>query len=127
MARDTMQYDHTAYADTTHSERADCAVRAVSVAACLSYDEVYALFASVGRRAGKPTQISITEQVITQLFPGVHYCPTWGITLTSFLPEHNLGHYVVHVPNHLIAVCDGVVYDWRLRRYRRIHGYWRVC
>jgi len=128
-----MKYERTAYADGgLASEAKDCSIRAVSVAACIDYSEAYRLFAVAGRKPKKSTQLHITSAVLGQLFPGVSYHTTfWGweknLNLARFIREHSTGHYVVHVSQHLIAICDGVVHDWNPKQYRRVFGYWQLC
>jgi hypothetical protein len=119
----------------------DCVCRAVAIAACEPYGEVYADLANfalserprVGGKRSHPEQgikRATTRRFLTQ--KGWVWTPTMGIgTGTKVhlrLYELPAGRLIVQVSRHLVAVVDGVVHDLRdpSRRGRRcVYGYWQ--
>jgi hypothetical protein len=113
--------------DAGFNEHRDCSVRALSVAACISYSDSHAIFAKHGRRARHGTPLPISSDVISALFPQAERIFLGGhITLSAFVAAHPKGHWIVATGSHMFAVCDSVVYDWDLHARCRIHWAWRV-
>jgi len=112
-----VKYIRAVYSDNSTSfagERLDCSIRAFSVAACISYEESHQLFEKHGRQTGHATSTSISTKVWQEAFPSATYVRiNPGMTLNQFVSQYKTGHYIVHVRHHALAVCDGVIYDWK--------------
>lgn len=93
----------------------DCAVRAVSVALEISWEEAYALIAGNGYRMGDVmSSDSVWGSVLRQngfyrkAIP--NSCPDC-YTAEDFCEEHPQGVYVLAFGGHVATVRDGCLYD----------------
>jgi hypothetical protein len=115
-------------ADSTHSDRNNCALNAVSIALSKPYYEVYRVFRLVGRRGGKGSSIKqITDAVTLLKIDGeagmtidkikdkvlsLYKPPTYvKITLDKFAKMYPTGKFIVIKSRHALALVDGVWYD----------------
>ena len=120
-----MKHTRDVYA-TASGDRNDCSVRSLATAACLPYDDAHAAFAKHGRKSGRKTPTSVTAKVVKDFFPHAQSVKG-GITLNRFVAAYPVGHFVVHVRGHALAVCDGVVHDWKPGQRRQVRWAWRIC
>lgn|SRR5574341_439091 len=136
------------------AESRDCAVRALMVAACISYGAAFELLRAAGRKNNKgTTQRQLESAIRAAGFPyataqwnpitkktcymrpskyvdehGFILEPATRIsrsTVAQFARDNSRGHFVVHVANHFITICDGVVHDWR-RSKRTVDYFWKL-
>jgi hypothetical protein len=120
----------TAYAERVPeaaNENKDCSVRAHAVAACVSYAEAHALYAKHGRAARCPTSYSTTYAAMREVASMELGSPR--CTIAAFVKARPVGHYVVHVSAHALAIVDGVVHDWgkgTSGARRQIRAAWRL-
>ena len=125
-----MKHSRESYAEGSSQELNDCAVRAFSVAACVSYEEAYKLFKGAGRRDNTSTSLDISNRVVRQEIPGAKHYLDYAlkrITLKKFVEENPKGHFIVGVKCHALAICDGVVHDWSASRRRVVRSYWQLA
>lgn len=50
-------------------------------------------------------------------------------TIAEFAARHPRGHFILQVLGHYVALCDGVVHDWKMRtaRARReVRAFWQL-
>jgi hypothetical protein len=119
-------FNREIYAEETGGERKDCAVRAFSVAACVSYSTAQEIYQRHGRNPNKGTPFFVTERVMATEFPDALFTTHNDITLPKFVRLYNKGHYLVHVRGHALAVVDGVIHDWRPRPKTKVRCAWRL-
>ena len=93
----------------------DCAVRAVSVALDLDWEQAYALIAAAGYDVGDmPSSDSVWGAVLRQ--HGFYRnavpdsCPDC-YTAADFAAEHPQGVFVLGFGGHVATVKDGVIFD----------------
>ena len=93
----------------------DCAVRAVSVALDIDWEQAYALLAAMGYAMGDmPSSDAVWGAVLRQngfyrqSIPDT--CPDC-YTASDFASEHPVGVYVLGFGGHVATVRDGVLYD----------------
>lgn len=93
----------------------DCAVRAVSVALDLDWEQAYALIAAAGYAMGDmPSSDSVWGAVLRQ--HGFYRnavpdsCPDC-YTAADFAAEHPQGVFVLGFGGHVATVKDGVIFD----------------
>lgn len=93
----------------------DCAVRAVSVALGISWEDAYALIAAAGFAMG---DVMSSNSVWGALLRKHGYsrmnlpdeCPDC-YTAEDFVRDHPHGTYVLGFGNHVATAIDGVIYD----------------
>lgn len=93
----------------------DCAVRAVSVALNISWEDAYALITAAGFAMGDmPSSNSVWGAVLRQHgFSRMNLpdeCPDC-YTADDFAHDHPRGIYVLGFGNHVATVRDGIIYD----------------
>lgn len=93
----------------------DCAVRAVSAALGISWEEAYALLTKAGFQMGDmPHSNSVISAVLRmQGFYRAsipNRCPDC-YTAEDFAREHPRGTYVLGFTNHVAAIKDGIILD----------------
>lgn len=93
----------------------DCAVRAVSVALDISWEDAYALITAAGFAMGDmPSSNSVWGAVLRQHgFSRMNLpdeCPDC-YTAADFVRDHPRGIYVLGFGNHVATVRDGIIYD----------------
>jgi hypothetical protein len=93
----------------------DCAVRAVSAALNISWEEAYDLIADAGyKMADMPSSDSVWSAVLRQhgfyrkAIP--NFCPDC-YTTADFAKDHPHGTYVLAFGGHVATVKDGVLLD----------------
>lgn len=93
----------------------DCAIRAVSVALGISWEEAYSLIAAMGYAMGDmPSSDAVWGAVLRQngfyrqSIPDT--CPMC-YTASDFASEHPRGVYVLGFGGHVATIRDGVLYD----------------
>ena len=111
-------------------ERSDCAVRAISIAACISYEAAHALLEKHGRQRGKPTKWTVIRKAMEDLFPEVwfkSFASTKPLTLVRICELYPKGNFVLFTTRHAFALCDGVVHDWQSHPLCRVIGFYKLC
>jgi hypothetical protein len=125
------------------AETNDCAVRAVSAATKIPYEEVLLCFKLCGRRSRKSTQTNITWAVLQQF--GYSYT---AVCLSDFNPpsraargKHGItshhpdrfphmwkgkGTFLCFSQGHVWAVVDGTVIDWSRGKSLRVRHIARI-
>ena len=97
-------------------ETRDCAVRALAVAACVSYDEAHAACKAEGRRDRQGTYEGTLKRAAMRLAPGASCLRYddgfYGKTARDVAAMFPVGHFVLWSRNHAFALCDGVLHDW---------------
>lgn len=93
----------------------DCAVRAVSMALNISWENAYALITAAGFAMGDmPSSNSVWGAVLRQHgFSRMNLpdeCPDC-YTAEDFAHDHPRGIYVLGFGNHVATVRDGIIYD----------------
>ncbi len=93
----------------------DCAVRAVSVALNISWEDAYALITAAGFAMGDmPSSNSVWGAVLRQHgFSRMNLpdeCPDC-YTAEDFAHDHPRGIYVLGFGNHVATIRDGIIYD----------------
>ena len=124
-----MKHSREFYAKGSSQERNDCAVRAFSVASCVSYKEAHKLYKAAGRKDKKATPPHLSSLVIRQEIPEAKHYLDYAlkrITLKKFVEENPKGHFIVGVTCHALAICDGVVHDWQPGWRRIVRSYWQL-
>jgi hypothetical protein len=93
----------------------DCAVRAVSVALCVSWETAFALIANAAfQMADMPSSNSVWGAVLRQHGFYRHTVPNECpdcYTAADFCKDHPRGVYVLGFGNHVATVIDGDLYD----------------
>lgn len=93
----------------------DCAVRAVSVALGIDWEEAYDLISDAGyKMADMPSSNSVWGAVLRQFGFYRSSIPTECedcYTAYDFAMDHPKGTYVLGFGNHVATVKDGVLYD----------------
>lgn len=109
---------------TVDGETNDCHVRAISLAAGISYEESHRLHEEAGRVRGEGTHYTTSRKVISALglkvvkYENCKYPPALKgrsyvyPTVKQFIWDHPKGTYLVHRRGHAFAIIDGVVHDW---------------
>lgn len=94
----------------------DCAVRALALAASLSYQDAHDLLSWHGRQKDGVTRNA--HKLYDVLFPECRIEATAGHhpmydrpTVGQFLKAHPVGRFLCMVKGHAFAVRDGIVYD----------------
>lgn len=116
----------TAESPLARGEKKDCAVRALAVAACVSYDEAHAACAAEGREPRQGTHPYVIARAARRLAPGAYGLPLsdqclYGRTARAIAAAYPVGHYVLWSNSHAFALCDGTLHDWANK-----HGLARV-
>lgn len=93
----------------------DCAIRAVSVALGIDWEEAYDLIADAGYNMGDmPSSDSVWGAVLRQhgfyrkVIPNT--CPDC-YTAENFAQDHPHGVYVLGFGGHVATIVDGIIYD----------------
>jgi hypothetical protein len=97
----------------TH-ESNDCVVRAISIAYCTEYEKIHAALHKLGRKEGKGISTRLAMQgrefiwhKSSSAYAQSHVSGNVG----AFIKANPVGHYVVRVRGHALAVIDGVIHD----------------
>jgi len=102
-------------------ERADCVVRALSLAANRPYAEIHALCAQHGREYGRGTSGDVVIKSCRALggigvpirgWSDAYVTARSGPTLAEFIRRHPKGRFYLNKRGHGFALIDGVVHDW---------------
>lgn len=93
----------------------DCAVRAISKALYLSWDEAFDLLAKVSKAIGDMQNANSAIDLLLRsngfyrkVIPDT--CP-FCYTANDFCKDHSRGIYVLGFGNHVATVIDGDIYD----------------
>jgi hypothetical protein len=115
-------------------KKADCTVRALSVARGMSYAHAWSLLYSVQAAHNHchfalfdylrewPTLMGVKRYIPTPARAGVR-----RMTVQDFVALYPKGSYIVQVAHHATAVEDGVIIDtWNCAR-RCVYGAWEMA
>lgn len=110
----------------------DCTVRALAKACALDYDVAYEKLQAAGRICNRGFDFkkwAKTNKVYERSFTWKALQAVKGqprMTLAKFAEEYDDGYYIARLSKHVVAVCNGVVYDtFENRPDRCVYGYWR--
>lgn len=113
----------TAYSAKTQSsekEHNDCHVRALAIAANISYDASLAIHKKHGRKDRAATYGTTASRVVQEMGMrklNIRRANEWGRaaypTVKQFVWDHPKGRFLVHRSGHAFAIIDGVVHDWQ--------------
>jgi hypothetical protein len=92
-------------------EANDCAVRALSAAAAVSYDEAHRATEAAGRRPRRGTPIEVTRQAARLLGMRVRHFRAQGNEHRAAELVKPQGRYIVRVTRHVYAIVNGVSFD----------------
>lgn len=96
-------------AESSHpQERRDCTVRALAIAARLSYDTAHAILASCGRKTKRGPKSSRYNTFMARR--NGRALKRSG-SVGKFAELHPNGRFIIHVRGHAFALVDGVAYD----------------
>lgn len=118
------QHDDAGRSSFEVAERNDCSVRAWALARGITYAESHEAFRLAGRRTRGRTSQEVSARVM-----GTREIPARPLSYVSFLAEHPVGRYVVHLKGHAIAVVDGVQLDMEgkiIRMRSNVYHFWTV-
>lgn len=102
----------------------DCAIRALSKATGMSWDEAYEELANAGRELGlMMDSVESIEYYLDKRYPRRCYS---SMTLDEFTKEYPRGRYIVSMNGHLTSVVDGYIYDSFNPSNRRILCSWLI-
>lgn len=95
----------------------DCAVRALSKALDLSWDEAFNILVNTARiRGDMPSSNAVIDEVLSdygfhkETFSDCYKCHT----VSEFAENHPYGTYVLGLGNHVVALINGDWWDsWR--------------
>lgn len=116
MKRATVEYRKTPAA--FRDEKRDCAVRALRIAANVSYESAHKTLASFGRMRKHGTYIGTMAMAAARFNLLKVHQPASGsgvenATVAQFLRAHRSGRYVLYRNRHFFAIVNGVVHDYR--------------
>jgi hypothetical protein len=119
-----MKHDSTAYSaiQAPQGERADCSVRALAIAAGMSYADAYQAFKEAGREDGKRTSWAVSCRLYERLgfcrhetrtcrYDGRRIAASY-MTVAQLIRGHPKGRFILNRRGHAFALIDGVVHDW---------------
>lgn len=96
-------------------QRNDCVIRAIAIVFEQDYDEVYDLFAKLGRKSGRGVAKRVWQKRLNAIADRTPYPAVAGqprMSLADFAAtDGREGRWVVQCAGHLVAVIDGVVHD----------------
>jgi hypothetical protein len=106
-------------ADTTYSDRNNCALNAMSIILNKPYYDVYKTFKEFGRVTGKGSSVRCITTVLNVLKNGskekainnFQMPSKIKMSLSRFAKQYPKGKYYVIKSNHALALIDGVWYD----------------
>lgn len=91
----------------------DCAVRAISVALGISWEQAYVMLAETGFQMGLLMNMDVVWGAILRQHGFKRYFPECEdcITVKEFCEEHPKGTYAIKADDHVVAAIDGKYYD----------------
>lgn len=95
----------------------DCAVRAVSKALGITWDDAFNILVDTARlRGDMPSSNAVIDEVLTdygfhkETFSDCYKCHT----VNEFAENHPYGTYVLGTGSHVVTVINGTIFDsWR--------------
>jgi hypothetical protein len=112
---------------TEYRERADCAVRALAVAADVPYAEAHAALAEAGRKRGRGTYHNTLVSAISALGrEATRVRPERPLTMKSVAEYYATGRYIICVRGHFAGLAHGEVHDWTAGSRRRVKFLYRI-
>ena len=111
------------------AQKNDCTVRALAIARNLPYDDAYDILKEAGRKCSRGFDFVgwMSEQSwATKLaFPAVK--GQRRMSPAQFCRDYPIGHYILRVSKHVIAVKDGVIFDtFENRPDRCVYSAWSI-
>lgn len=111
-------------------ERSDCTVRALAIAAKISYSAAHDLCSKYGRKFGKRFKNVLFIPAVPKMFEelGLICCLVRRTgSLSKFIRDFPTGIYYVRVSGHVFSIIDGIVYDMQEQSgARRIKQAWKI-
>jgi len=111
-----------------HTERNDCAVRALVCAVGIPYSQAWSVLQAEGRKPGRKTSVTQLANAILNIAPDTvtRYLRHKSMTVKAFALAHPEGHYLCMSRGHYFAVTQGLVHDWRSRPRAKVIWAWRM-
>ena len=105
-----------------YGEHNDCSVIAIAMIYELSYNEAHKVCFDHGRRARRGFYVNKAIKALGRTEK--EYCPKQPndsrYTVKTIGDELTYGKYFVFVSGHVLALIDGIVYDWTEDRKHRV-------
>lgn len=111
----------------------DCSVRALALAAGITYDEAYDFLAAKGRQSGRGFNLRRTlnahamthepllgHRIIKHSFPAVSGFPRMKVG--TFCMEYTNGRFITNQAKHMAAVIDGYLHDEEWNCFRCVYN-----
>lgn len=109
------------------SERANCAVRAVTAVTSFSYQRIHSEFRLAGRIRSRRTPNHMTEQVLLKLGYSIQPWRVNGRTVLTVERElPSTGAFLIHIRSHVLAFVDGSTDDHTSGSRRRVKSVHRI-
>jgi len=103
----------------------DCVIRAISTAEDRSWSETYDDLSRIAKKNGiLLDDVNFVEPLLDYRYNRVKTYD--NETVGDFIDRHNIGIYLITMPNHITTAIDGVVYDTFDCRDRTIWDAWKV-
>lgn len=103
--------------DCGKKETNDCSVRALAIAADITYRKAHAILEHFGREHRKGVNTKTLDDAAE--FCGMQKTTYPHCTVGQFIAANPKGAFLVVKPRHAFAIVDGVVYDWGSTSYSR--------
>lgn len=98
-----------------HKNVGDCAVRAMTKALNVSWDDAYTAMSAIGFvDKNIPSANVVFGRLLYENGYKIHHIETvWqaDYTVDNFCIEHPVGTFVLQLDGHVVCVCDGKIYD----------------
>ena len=103
----------------------DCVIRAISTAEDRSWSDTYDDLSRIAKKNGiLLDDVNFVEPLLDYRYDRVEIYP--DETVEEFVERHDVGIFLLTMPNHITTVIDGVVYDTFDCRDRTLWCAWKV-
>lgn len=102
----------------------DCAIRAISVAEGISWDEAYDELSESAKEMGlMMSSVVAIEEYLDDKYRRI---PVYVETVGEFIDKHPYGTYLITMPGHITVLKNGINYDTFDSSDRTIWSAWKV-
>lgn len=102
----------------------DCAIRSISVAEEISWDEAYIKLSDYARVRG--LMLNSVESIEKYLDDNYNRYCDYDLFVYEFIEENPIGVYLITMPGHITVVKNGINYDTFDCTGRKMWCAWRV-